>query len=82
MQDNELYEGILDLEPPWRVVNVILDTGGREVRVEIENQQKRLPCPGALSTPISPPMAPTRRRLIARPRPVPPCRRAFRGSAW
>ena len=45
MQDNELYEGILGLEPPWRVVNVILDTSGREVRVEIENEQKRLPCP-------------------------------------
>ncbi len=45
MQDNELYEGILGLEPPWRVVNVILDTSGREIRVEIENEQKRLPCP-------------------------------------
>ncbi len=38
MQDSELYQGILGLEPPWRVVNVALDTGGREVRVEIENE--------------------------------------------
>ena len=45
MRDKELYEGILGLEPPWRVVNVVLDTSGREVRVEIENAQKRLPCP-------------------------------------
>ena len=34
MRDKDLYEGILGLEPPWRVVNVVLDTGGREVRVE------------------------------------------------
>ena len=45
MRDKELYEGILGLEPPWRVVNVVLDTDGREVRVEIENAQKSLPCP-------------------------------------
>lgn len=45
MRDKDLYEGILGLEWPWRVVNVELDTGGREVRVEIENEQKRLPCP-------------------------------------
>ena len=31
MQDNELYEGILGLESSWRVVNVVLDTSGREV---------------------------------------------------
>ena len=40
-----VYQGVLGLEPPWRVVNVTLDTGGRKVRVEIENEQKRLPCP-------------------------------------
>ena len=45
MQDKELYSGILGLEPPWRVVNVVLDTAGHEVRVEIANEQKRLPCP-------------------------------------
>ncbi len=45
MQDKQLHEGILGLESPWRVVNVTLDTSGREVRVEVENEQKRLPCP-------------------------------------
>ena len=45
MRDKELYEQILGLEQPWRVVGVELDTGGREVRVEIENEQRRLPCP-------------------------------------
>ncbi len=45
MRDKELYEGILGLERPWRVVGVELNTAGREVRVEIENEQRRLPCP-------------------------------------
>ncbi len=40
-----MYEGILGLERPWRVVGVELYTAGREVRVEIENEQRRLPCP-------------------------------------
>ena len=34
--------------------------------------QNSLPSPGALSTPISPPISPTIRLLIASPRPVPP----------
>jgi len=45
MRSKELYEEILGLERPWRVVGVELDTDGREVRVEIENEQRRLPCP-------------------------------------
>ena len=36
------------------------------------SNQNRLPTPGALSTPISPPIAPTSRLLIASPSPVPP----------
>lgn len=44
MNDKELYAGVLGLEPPWQVVDVELDTGGQEVRVKIENPQKRLPC--------------------------------------
>ena len=45
MQSKELYEEILGLERPWRVVEVELDANGREVRVKIENEQRRLPCP-------------------------------------
>lgn len=45
MRDKELYEQILGLEEPWRVVGVDLDTGGRKVQVDIENEQRRLPCP-------------------------------------
>ncbi len=44
MRDKELYEGILGLEWPWRVINVELDTSQREVRVEIDNEERRLPC--------------------------------------
>lgn len=45
MRDKELYEAILGVERPWRVIGVKLDTDGREVRVEIENTEKRLACP-------------------------------------
>ncbi|OFA08668.1 hypothetical protein DUPY_06260 [Duganella phyllosphaerae] len=43
---------------------------------------KRLPCPGVLSTPITPPMARTSCCEIARPSPVPPYRRVVLLSAW
>ena len=44
--------------------------------------QKVLPWPGSLSTPISPPMSSARRLLMARPRPVPPNLRVVDVSAW
>jgi transposase len=45
MHDKELYQRILGLEAPWQVVGVELSLAGREVRVDIENTQRRLPCP-------------------------------------
>ena len=42
--------------------------------------QKLLPAPGALSTPISPPIISISRFEIARPNPVPPCFRALEPS--
>lgn len=44
--------------------------------------QKVLPTPGSLSTPISPPMRVVRRRQMASPRPVPPYLRVVEASAW
>ena len=44
--------------------------------------QKVLPCPGVLSTPIVPPMAAVRRWEMARPKPVPPYFRVVESSAW
>ena len=40
------------------------------------------PCPGALATVMSPPIMRQRRRLIARPSPVPPYLRVVEASAW
>ena len=48
--------------------------GRRMVKVE--------PCPGALATVMSPPIMRQRRRLIARPSPVPPYLRVVEASAW
>ena len=45
------------------------------------SNQKRLPCPGSLATPTSPPISCARWRVIARPRPVPPKRRVVELSA-
>ena len=45
MESKELYEGILGLEWPWRVTNVALVPGEREVRIEVRNEERRLPCP-------------------------------------
>ena len=44
--------------------------------------RKVLPCPGSLSTPISPPISSTSRRQIASPSPVPPNFRVVELSAW
>ena len=44
--------------------------------------QKVLPWPTSLVTPISPPMSSTSWREMARPRPVPPYRRVVPASAW
>ena len=46
------------------------------------SNQKRLPMPARLSTPIRPPIASTRRLQIARPSPEPPNRRRTDPSAW
>jgi len=45
MHDRELYRKILGIESPWQVVDVELDTGGREVRVHLENSEPKPPCP-------------------------------------
>ena len=46
------------------------------------SNQKVLPSPGWLRTPIAPPMSSTRRLQIDKPSPVPPKRRAMPASAW
>ena len=58
---------------------------GRPARSPISSgtsNQNRLPAPGALSTPMAPPIASTSRLQIASPRPVPPYRRVVDASAW
>lgn len=46
MRDRELYARILGISDPWRVVEVDLDEGGREVRVRVElSGGARLCCP-------------------------------------
>jgi len=40
------------------------------------------PTPTVLLAPILPPMSSVSRRLIANPRPVPPCRRVVEPSSW
>ena len=45
MHSKELYEEVLGLEWPWRVVGVDLSPAEREVRIEIENVEKRPACP-------------------------------------
>src|SRR5262245_36845768 len=54
MRDKELYAAILGVRDPWQVVEVKLDTGGGEVRVELRSREgvRHLcphcsqPCPG------------------------------------
>lgn len=45
MQSKELYEGVLELEWPWRVTDVALSASDREVVVKVENEERRHPCP-------------------------------------
>ena len=45
-------------------------------------KEKVVPCPGSLSTRISPPIISTRRLLMDSPRPVPPYFRVVEVSAW
>jgi transposase len=45
MKDQELYGEILGIKTPWHVERVELDKKGLEVRVHVENAQRRLPCP-------------------------------------
>jgi transposase len=45
MRDRELYQKILGIESPWEVVDVELDTVGREVRIHVKNAESRPACP-------------------------------------
>ncbi|MFW5876846.1 MAG: hypothetical protein ACOCXM_08925 [Myxococcota bacterium] len=46
MRDRELYARMLDVQSPWRVVDVELDEQGRQVEVFIERDRRsRLTCP-------------------------------------
>jgi transposase len=45
MRDKELYRKILGVEAPWEVIDVELDAERSEVRVRLENRQRKLPCP-------------------------------------
>src|SRR5581483_10482159 len=52
----------------------------REEDVKRTVNQKVLPCPGALSTPIAPPISSTSCLLITSPKPVPPYFRVVEAS--
>lgn len=45
MQDTTLYEAVLGLESPWKVVDVRLKSDEQKVEVEVATEQRRLPCP-------------------------------------
>ena len=45
MRDQELYQKILGIELPWRVVGVEFDVEDEEVRVRVANAKTKLPCP-------------------------------------
>jgi len=45
MRDRELYEKILGIEKPWKVVGVDLDVDEGEVRVHVAYLESKLPCP-------------------------------------
>lgn len=45
MRDRELYQRILGIEAPWKVVGVKLDSEEQEVRVHAANVEQKLPCP-------------------------------------
>ena len=74
----------------WSLKNrlLVLLAGSAAVNAEMSPilasrtvNQKRLPWPGSLSTPVLPPIMSTRRRVMARPRPVPPYLRVVDPSA-
>lgn len=45
MSETSLYETILGLDPPWAVVSVALEPDEGRVRVQVESDQRRWPCP-------------------------------------
>lgn len=45
MQDTELYQHLLGVPSPWRVVRVALDVAAGAVDVFVEQPEKELPCP-------------------------------------
>ena len=45
MQDRELYQQILGIEKPWKVVGVELDAEDGEVRVHVGYLESKPPCP-------------------------------------
>lgn len=45
MQDKELYQQILGIEKPWKVVGVELDVQDGEVRVHVAHLEPKPPCP-------------------------------------
>lgn len=45
MQDTELYQHLLGVPAPWRVVRVALDVAAGAVDVFVEQPEKELPCP-------------------------------------
>ena len=45
MDKKTLYQTILDLTPPWAVVEVELEPAEEVVEVEVESRQRRWPCP-------------------------------------
>ena len=53
MQDVDLYRSILEIEVPWRVAEVRLDTETSEVHVE-SSRAVRIARPTGISTPLSP----------------------------
>jgi transposase len=45
MRDTDLYQRILGVEAPWAVVEVELDSAGKQVRVVLGNRETELACP-------------------------------------
>ena len=77
------WSSTMSTRRPARAPSVIGRAGSSEAaaRATIVNQNVE-PTPGVLSTPISPPISSHSRRLIARPRPVPPYCRVVDASTW
>ena len=67
----------------WRLRSISsLIAGVRLARRQVRVNQKIEPAPGALITPISPPIISINRLEIAKPKPVPPYCRVVEESAW